>query len=121
MNVTLHDYQEIAARFAIDHPKCGLFLDLGLGKTLISLAVLERVYDKESGHVLVVAPKSIAKATWAAEIDKWGINLPYESLIVNEKGKNFSKTKRLTLVKLYISSTVKCWLTSSIIVLARET
>ena len=95
MNVTLHDYQEIAARFAIDHPKCGLFLDLGLGKTLISLAVLERVYDKESGHVLVVAPKSIAKATWAAEIDKWGINLPYESLIVNEKGKNFSKTKRL--------------------------
>ena len=63
MNVTLHDYQEIAARFAIDHPKCGLFLDLGLGKTLISLAVLERVYDKESGHVLVVAPKSIAKAT----------------------------------------------------------
>ena len=81
MNVTLHDYQEIAARFAIDHPKCGLFLDLGLGKTLISLAVLERVYDKESGHVLVVAPKSIAKATWAAEIDNTLVALSLSSCL----------------------------------------
>lgn len=95
MNGTLHDYQETAAQFAITHPKCGLFLDLGLGKTLTSLAVLERVYQQETGHILIIAPKSIAKATWSAEIEKWGINIPYKSFIVNEKGKKLSKQKRL--------------------------
>lgn len=95
MDATLHDYQIKAANFAVLHPKCGLFLDLGLGKTLISLSVLEVVYENEPGHVLIVAPKSIAKATWALEIEKWNIKLPHKSLIVDEKGKNFTKKKRL--------------------------
>ena len=95
MNATLHDYQQKAVDFAVTHPKCGLFLDLGLGKTLISLAVLEKVYQQETGHILIVAPKSIAKATWSAEIEKWGIDIPYKSFIVNEKGKKLSKQKRL--------------------------
>lgn len=95
MKAKLHDYQEKAVNFAITHPKCGLFLDLGLGKTLISLAVLERVYQNETGHILIVAPKAIAKATWASEIEKWDIALPHKSLIVNEKGHNLSKQKRL--------------------------
>lgn len=94
MNATLHDYQQQAADFAVATPKCGLFLDLGLGKTLITLSVLERVYADEPGHILIIAPKSIAKATWAEEIRKWDIKLPYKSLIVNERGRNLSRQKR---------------------------
>lgn len=95
MNATLHSYQNDAVDFAVTHPKCGLFLDLGLGKTLISLAVLERLYNYETGHILIIAPKAIAKATWADEIEKWGVNIPHKSLIVNDKGKKLSKEKRL--------------------------
>lgn len=95
MNVTLYDYQQKAVDFALKHPKCGLFLDLGLGKTLISLAVLETVYNFETGHILIIAPKSIAKATWASEIQKWGVKIPYKSLFSAENGKELSKKKRL--------------------------
>lgn len=107
MNGTLHDYQEKAADFAMTHPKCGLFLDLGLGKTLTTLAVLERVYTREPGHILIIAPKSIAKATWSAEIEKWGINIPYKSFIVNEKGKKLSKKKRLEAYQDALTNPVK--------------
>lgn len=107
MDVKLHDYQIKAANFAISHPKCGLFLDLGLGKTLISLSVLETVYDNEPGHILIIAPKSIAKATWALEIEKWNIRLPHESLIVNENGAKLTKKKRLEAYDHIFSNPVK--------------
>ena len=107
MNAILHDYQEAAVKFAITHPKCGLFLDLGLGKTLISLAVLEQIYTQESGHILIIAPKSIAKATWAAEIEKWDIKLPHISLIVNKKGNKLSKKKRLETYNAVFTNPVK--------------
>ena len=97
INIKLHNYQEQAAQFAINNPKCGLFLELGLGKTLISLAVLERLYQQERGHILIIAPKSIARATWASEIKKWDIQIPFKSLIVNEKGNDLSKKKRLAI------------------------
>lgn len=107
MNVTLHDYQQAAVDFAVQHPKCGLFLDLGLGKTLISLAVLEKVYMQETGHILIIAPKAIAKATWIGEIKKWGLNIPYKSLIVNEKGKELSRKKRLEAYKEAVNNPVR--------------
>lgn len=92
---SLHSYQKTAADFAITHPKCGLFLDLGLGKTLTTLAVLSQVYNQETGHILIIAPKSIAKTTWVNEIKKWNITIPYKSLIVNENGKSYTRKARL--------------------------
>lgn len=95
MNAQLHNYQKQVGNFMIKNKKCAIFLAVGLGKTLISLAVLEKLYKHERGHILVIAPKAIARATWADEIDKWDIKIPYQSLIVNEKGKDYSKKKRL--------------------------
>ncbi len=94
-SIQLFDYQQTASDFAVTHPKCGLFLDLGLGKTLITLSVLERVYNTEPGHILIIAPKSIARTTWIDEIKKWNINIPYKSFIVDENNKPLSKKKRL--------------------------
>lgn len=109
MNAQLHDYQKQVGNFIIRTPKCGVFLEMGLGKTLVTLAVLERVYalPSEGGHVLIVAPKSIARATWAAEIEKWKINLPYKSLIVNAKGKQLSRKKRLEAYAEAYSNPIK--------------
>lgn len=89
----LHDYQLYAKNFMLRTPRCGLFLDPGLGKTRITLeAITER---NPTTHVLVVAPKNIARATWIDEINKWKFPLRHRSLIVNERGKGLSRAKRL--------------------------
>lgn len=90
--IPLHDYQIFAKDFMLQHPYCGLFLKMGLGKTSI---VLEGLYElNPNGHVLIIAPKTIARCTWANEIKKWGIPFRTKSLLVNEKGKKLSKKKR---------------------------
>lgn len=93
LHLPLHDYQKLAKELILTQPFCGLFLDCGFGKTLITLAA---IYDlNPQGHVLVVAPKVIAASTWQKEIDKWKIPIRTKSLIVNEKGKPLSRKKRL--------------------------
>ena len=68
-----HDYQSYAAEFIISHPVCALMLDMGLGKTVITLsALLLLLYDYFlSGRVLVIAPKRVAEDTWGRELEKW--------------------------------------------------
>lgn len=68
----LSPYQKTAARFAIDHPGCGLFLDMGLGKTLTTIAVMDTLKAHgERLHWLVVAPARVARDSWPDELDKW--------------------------------------------------
>lgn len=97
MEFSLHDYQEQAKNFLIQHPKAGLFLDVGFGKTLTTLAALFEMGMRGmiSGHILIIAPKAIARSTWTDEMEKWGIRASTVSLIVNEKGKQLSRKKRL--------------------------
>ena len=95
----LHDYQIVAKNFLIQHPKAGLFLDVGFGKTATTLAALCELANKNmiSGHILIIAPKAIARSTWIDEMAKWGIKANVVSLIVNEKGKQLTKAKRIKL------------------------
>lgn len=73
MQATLYDYQRAAADFIKNVPRCGMFLDIGLGKTLITLTALVELAQENRlhGHVLVIAPKRIAINTWTSEIEKW--------------------------------------------------
>lgn len=68
-----HNYQQHATEHVIDNPACGLFLDMGLGKTVSTLTALNRLMfdDLDIQKVLVVAPKKVAEDTWLAEIQKW--------------------------------------------------
>lgn len=68
-----HDYQRYAAEFIITHPISALLLDMGLGKTSITLtAINDLLFDSfEIHNVLVVAPLRVARDTWSAEIEKW--------------------------------------------------
>lgn len=68
-----HDYQKRAMELVIKIPKVGLFLDMGLGKTVITLtAIQELMYDRfEISRVLVIAPKRVAEDTWTREHAKW--------------------------------------------------
>lgn len=69
----LHNYQKHCVDKIINDNNVGLFLDMGLGKTLITLtSVNELLYNRfEINKVLVIAPKKVAEATWQNEIAKW--------------------------------------------------
>ena len=73
MKYNPHDYQRSAAEFIITHPISALLLDMGLGKTSITLtAINDLLFDSFEVHkVLVVAPLRVARDTWSAEIEKW--------------------------------------------------
>lgn len=67
-----YDYQARATRFVLDHPACGLLLDMGLGKSVITLTALQELIDEcEISRALVVAPKKVAETTWTTEASKW--------------------------------------------------
>lgn len=73
MKYTPHDYQKYCTDRIISDRSLGLLLDMGLGKTVITLtAVNELVYGRfEVGRVLVIAPKKVAESTWSTEAQKW--------------------------------------------------
>lgn len=73
MNFSPHDYQAYAIDYIKTHPIAAVLLDMGLGKTVISLtAIADLLFDSFEAHrVLVVAPLRVARDTWPAEIEKW--------------------------------------------------
>ena len=67
-----YEFQQTAMQWIKDHPRCGLFLDMGLGKSVITLTAMKDLMDDcEIGRVLVVAPKKVAETTWSTEAEKW--------------------------------------------------
>ncbi len=68
-----HRYQDYAKDFIIDHPEAAVFLDCGMGKSILTLtAIDELMYDRfEIRKVLVIAPLRVARVTWPQEIEKW--------------------------------------------------
>lgn len=68
-----HDYQRYATKYIESHPVAAVFLDMGLGKTSITLTALnDLLFDYFDAHrILVVAPLRVARNTWSDEIEKW--------------------------------------------------
>lgn len=68
-----HDYQAYATDFLLTHEVCALMLDMGLGKTVITLTALwSLALDYFSvGRILIIAPKRVAEDTWSREQEKW--------------------------------------------------
>ena len=68
-----HDYQQFAVNYIETHTIAAVLLDMGLGKTSITLtAIFNLLFDSFEVHkVLVVAPLRVARDTWTAEVNKW--------------------------------------------------
>lgn len=72
----LHPYQQAAVQHILDTPKCALWMEMGLGKTVATLTAIEALLDSvDVARVLVVAPLRVARSTWPAEIAKWGLRI----------------------------------------------
>lgn len=68
-----HQYQQFCINQVIEKNAVGLFLDMGLGKTIITLSAINDLkYGRfEVRKALVIAPKKVAEATWQREAAKW--------------------------------------------------
>lgn len=68
-----HSYQQYAIDFIQNNPISAILLDMGLGKTSITLTAINYLlFDSFEVHkVLVIAPLRVATVTWGAEIEKW--------------------------------------------------
>lgn len=65
-------YQQYAINHVIDHKASGLFLDMGMGKTVSTLtAIDDLMFLGDVDKTLVIAPKRVALDTWSTEIEKW--------------------------------------------------
>jgi len=68
-----HEYQTHCTQFILENTSAGLFLDMGLGKSVITLtALVDLLHDRfEVSKVLVIAPLRVAGITWLDEVRKW--------------------------------------------------
>lgn len=73
MRYSAHDYQKYATQFILAHPIAAVFLEMGLGKSVITLtALFDLCLDQFLiRKVLVIAPLRVARDTWPSEIKKW--------------------------------------------------
>lgn len=73
----MHGYQDLAVDFLDENPFSALFVDLGLGKTVILLTLIMRLLSRLAfKRVLVIAPKRVGKNTWPNEISLWRHTAP---------------------------------------------
>jgi SNF2 family DNA or RNA helicase len=68
-----HNYQTFVINYIEENPIAAVLLDMGLGKTSITLTALnDLLFDSFEAHrILVIAPLRVARDTWPAEVDKW--------------------------------------------------
>lgn len=69
----LHKYQTAAVDHVLNNTHCGLFLEMGLGKTVSTLTAIKKLMFEELdiSNVLVIAPKRVAESVWDVECEKW--------------------------------------------------
>ncbi|KIR03790.1 DNA helicase, phage-associated [Lachnospiraceae bacterium TWA4] len=93
-----HEYQVYVTNYIETHPVAAVFLDMGLGKTSITLTALNHLlFDSFDIHrVLVIAPLRVAKTTWSEEIEKWEHlrNLQF-SIVVGTESERMSALKKV--------------------------
>ncbi|KDE74605.1 DEAD/DEAH box helicase [Fusobacterium necrophorum BFTR-2] len=90
MKFVPHNYQKYCIERMVDDNILGLMLDMGLGKTIITLtAIQELKYNRfEVNKVLIIAPKKVAEVTWTDEIEKWEhLHLLRPSLVLGSASK----------------------------------
>ena len=99
MEFKAFDYQQDAINFLLPRNCANAFLPMGSGKTATCLETLRLKAQQNllpPGHILVVAPKNIARSTWPIELESWDQfkGIKQISLIEKPNGVQLSKKKR---------------------------
>ena len=103
MKYVPHDYQSFATEFILDHPVAAILLQMGLGKSVITLTAMQELFRRgEIRKALVIAPLRVARDTWPEEIRKWDHlkGLTYSVAIgsPDERRKALAVSPQITLI-----------------------
>lgn len=101
MKFVPHEYQKYATKFIEENDISALLLDMGLGKSVITLTAIRNLIIKgKVGRVLVIAPLRVARSTWPDEIAKWDHlhDLTYSVAVGNEKERLEALRKNVEIV-----------------------
>ncbi|WP_027643093.1 SNF2-related protein [Enterocloster clostridioformis] len=103
MRYEAHDYQKYAIDFILTHPIAAVFLEMGLGKSVVTLtALFDLILDQFLiRKALVIAPLRVARDTWPSEIKKWDhlSGLTYSVAVGNESER---RTALMRTADIYI-------------------
>lgn len=67
-----HKYQDKSYNHVMANPKSMLFLDMGLGKTVVALSAIAKLLDQYKVYgVIIVAPLRVCQTVWRQEALKW--------------------------------------------------
>ena len=101
MKYNPHEYQNYATNFIVEHPVSAVLLEMGLGKSVITLtAIMELMYERfEIGKALVIGPLRVARDTWPEEIKKWDHlkELSYSVVIGTEAERKAALNKKASI------------------------
>jgi SNF2 family DNA or RNA helicase len=103
MKYVPHEYQSYATQFILDHPVAAILLQMGLGKSVITLTAIRELLEKgETRRVLVIAPLRVARDTWPEEIRKWdhlkGMTYSVAVGTADERRKALAVSSQVTLI-----------------------
>lgn len=105
----LHEYQKDMVERICKQPKIALWLDLGLGKTIISLqAICKLIGEGSVKKALVIAPKTVTESVWKQESETW--QLPLRVSVVTGNAKQREKALQVTADVYVISRDNLAWL-----------
>jgi SNF2 family DNA or RNA helicase len=110
----LHTYQHRALEFIKEKKKCALWLDMGLGKTVISWTAIAHFIDNFSaGNVLIIAPLRVANTVWKQETQGWEHLLDQDVVICtgNAAGRTAAITSNAAVTVINRENVV--WLTEN--------
>ena len=103
MKYVPHDYQLYATEFILNHPVAAILLQMGLGKSVITLTAMQELFRRgEIRKALVIAPLRVARDTWPEEIRKWdhlkGMTYSVAVGTVGERRSALSVSPQVTLI-----------------------
>ena len=103
MKYVPYEYQQYATRFIEKNEVAAIFLECGLGKSVITLTAIKNLISKgEVKKVLVIAPLRVGKTTWPDEIEKWehlkGLTYSVAIGTVKERESALRKNADITII-----------------------
>lgn len=94
-----HEYQAAATLWGVTNPRGYFAIDMGMGKTLITLQLIEvlKAHNEIQG-TLIIAPLGTIYGTWPDEIKKWDIKLTHTILHSPDKEQNLKLKRDVYLI-----------------------
>ena len=98
-----HSYQSYATDFILSHPIAAILLQMGLGKSVITLTAMQELFRRgEIRKALVIAPLRVARDTWPEELRKWdhlkGLTYSVAVGTSDERRKALALSPQITLI-----------------------